>query len=467
MVIVDARLLPLLAHAAAPPARPSSTCSSPARGGRRRPLRARGRRASGALTTRTLLAGRPSRSSTGPTLDERDAAAMCYTSGTTGDPKGVVYSHRSIYLHSMQVAMADAMGLTAVRPGPADRADVPRQRLGPAVRGAHGRRRDWCMPDRLLQPEPLAEIDRRPSGRPCRGAVPTIWHGLLTYARRARAADLSSIAAGAVRRLRRARRAACRRFYERHGVRVLHAWGMTETSPARHHRPPAGRGRRRARSWRYRVTQGRFAGRRRGPARRRRRPGAALRRRVRRRARGPRPLGHRLATTTPTTATPTKFHDGWLRTGDVGTLDRDGYLTLTDRAKDVIKSGGEWISSVDLENAPDGPPRRRSRPRSSASPTRSGTSARWPPSCCARAPPPTSTSCASSSPATFAKWQLPEPGRSSRRSRRPRSASSTRRCIRQRVRRRHPRRQAPLSRPSVSRGRGGGRWRTPRAGSRR
>ena len=83
---------------------------------------------------------------------------------------------------------------------------------------------------------------------------------------------------------------------------------------------------------------------------------------------------------------PEKFHDGWLRTGDVGTIDRHGYLTLTDRAKDVIKSGGEWISSVDLENAPDGAPRRRSRRPSSASPTRSGTSGRWPPSCCARAP---------------------------------------------------------------------------------
>ena len=104
-----------------------------------------------------------------------------------------------------------------------------------------------------------------------------------------------------------------------------------------------------------------------------------------------------------------KFHDGWLRTGDVGNLDELGYITLTDRAKDVIKSGGEWISSVDLENAlmahPDvveaavvGHPGREV-----------GRSARWRPSCCARAPRSTPERAARVPRArTFAKWQLPD-----------------------------------------------------------
>ena len=108
------------------------------------------------------------------------------------------------------------------------------------------------------------------------------------------------------------------------------------------------------------------------------------------------------------TTTPAKFHDGWLRTGDVGTITADGYLTLTDRSKDVIKSGGEWISSVELENALMAPPgggrggggRRAGRD--------AGASARWRRSWCARARRSTSSELREFLAGTVANWQLPE-----------------------------------------------------------
>ena len=110
-----------------------------------------------------------------PEIDERAAAAMCYTSGTTGNPKGVVYSHRSTFLHSLGVQTASGVPLHVARPRPADRADVPRQRVGHAVRGVHGRR-DLLMPGRFLQAEPLTQSSRTSSPRlraRCRRSGPT------------------------------------------------------------------------------------------------------------------------------------------------------------------------------------------------------------------------------------------------------------------------------------------------------
>lgn len=288
-----------------------------------------------------LLAGQPDEFDW-PDVDERSAAAMCYTSGTTGDPKGVVYSHRSMWLHSMQVCMSDGMALSQ-----ADRilAIVPQFHAmswgvpyAAFMVGA-----SLVMPDRFLQPEAIAEIlaTERPNFA---AAVPTIWQGLLLHLE-SNPQDISHLREVVVGGSA-APPSLMHAFEEGYGVPVLHAWGMTETSPLGSvARPPAGTTADEA--WRYRYTQGRF------PASVRARliddSGAELpwdgssvgELEVR---------GPWIAAGYHGVVDEEKFHDGWLRTGDVGHITPDGFLTLTDRAKDVIKSGGEWISSVELEN---------------------------------------------------------------------------------------------------------------------
>ncbi|MFK0296416.1 long-chain fatty acid--CoA ligase [Streptomyces sp. NPDC090442] len=295
-----------------------------------------------------LLAGRPERYDW-PEIDEREAAALCYTSGTTGEPKGVLYSHRSLYLHSLQVNTAEAFALAskdiALPVVPMFHVNAWGLPHAAFMAGA-----SLLMPDRFLQPAPLAEMIE--AVRPTIGAaVPTIWQGLLAEldAHKRDVTCLATVVIGG---------SACppalmRGFEERHGVRVVHAWGMTETSPlgcVSH--PPAGAGGEEA--WAYRATQGRF------PASVEARligptgeelpwDGAAA---GELEVRGPWIAGAYYGGAQGEALRPEdKFSpDGWLRTGDVGTITPDGYLTLTDRAKDVIKSGGEWISSVELEN---------------------------------------------------------------------------------------------------------------------
>jgi len=289
-----------------------------------------------------LLAAQPD-SFDWPDLDERLAAAMCYTSGTTGSPKGVVYSHRSTYLHSLGVCQGNIFALSErdkVLPVvPMFHANAWGLAYAAVLAGA-----DLIMPDRFLQPEPLVRLieAERPT---LAGAVPTIWNGLLAHVR-AHGGDLSSLrlvpcGGSAVPH-------ALQEAYEKElGVRILHAWGMTETSPlgsVAH--PPAGTPADEA--WKYRDTQGRLIcavqGRLVGDG------GTVLPHDGEAvgeiEVRGPWITGSYYKDDDPE-----KFHDGWLRTGDVGTIDRLGYVTLTDRAKDVIKSGGEWISSMELENA--------------------------------------------------------------------------------------------------------------------
>ncbi|MFI1866993.1 long-chain fatty acid--CoA ligase [Streptomyces jumonjinensis] len=284
-----------------------------------------------------------------PELDERSAAAMCYTSGTTGDPKGVVYSHRSIYLHSMQVNMRESMGLddrdTALVVVPQFHVNAWGLPHAVFMTGIN-----LLMPDRFLQPAPLAEmIEReRPSYA---AAVPTIWQGLLAEVT-ANPRDISSMKNVTIGG------AACppalMDAYDKLGVRLCHAWGMTETSPlGTMAHPPAGLAQEEERS--YRLTQGRLPtgveARLAGPT------GEILpwdgRSAGELEVRGPWIAGAYYGGAGGEELRPAdKFSaDGWLKTGDVGVIAPDGYLTLTDRAKDVIKSGGEWISSVELENA--------------------------------------------------------------------------------------------------------------------
>ncbi|MGA5839583.1 long-chain fatty acid--CoA ligase [Streptomyces pseudogriseolus] len=296
-----------------------------------------------------LLAGHPV-AYDWPELDERSAAAMCYTSGTTGDPKGVVYSHRSIYLHSMQVNMTQSMGLTdqdtslvVVPQFHVNAWGLPHATFMTGV--------NMLMPDRFLQPTPLAEMieGERPTHA---AAVPTIWQGLLAELT-ARPRDVSSLTQVTIGG------SACppslMEAFDKLGMRVCHAWGMTETSPlGTIARPPAhvvGTDEELA----YRLTQGRFPA---GVEARLTGPGgerlpwdgmSAGELEVR----GPWIAGAYYNGPDAEALRPAdKFsEDGWLKTGDVGTISPDGFLTLTDRAKDVIKSGGEWISSVELENA--------------------------------------------------------------------------------------------------------------------
>jgi len=279
-----------------------------------------------------------------PQLDENTAAAMCYTSGTTGNPKGVVYSHRSNYLHAMQLSMTSAM---AMHQGDRMLAIVPLFHAnawglpyGGLMAGVN-----LIMPDRFLQPEPLAAMIQAERVSHS-AAVPTIWNDLLHYLDDHPDADISTLRTAVVGG------SACppalmRAFEERYGVRICHAWGMTETSPlASVSIPPVeATGDER---WAYRETQGRIS-----PV-------------VQARLIGPdgsqmpwdgKSVGEVEVRGPWVTGCyyreddREKFDDGWLRTGDVGSLTPDGFLRLTDRAKDVIKSGGEWISSVDLENA--------------------------------------------------------------------------------------------------------------------
>jgi len=277
-----------------------------------------------------------------PSLDENTAAAMCYTSGTTGDPKGVVYSHRSIWLHSMQVCMTDGMALSQRDKTLAIVPQFHAMSWGlPYAAFMSGA--SLVMPDRFLQPEPIAKIlaTEKPTFA---AAVPTVWQGLLQYLEQ-NPQDISHlrevvVGGSAVPP------SLMHAFEEKHNVRVVHAWGMTETSPLGSvARPP--RGVTGEQEWAYRYTQGRF------PASVQARLIGADGKELPWDGKSVGELevaGPWIAAAYYPDPDPEKFHDGWLRTGDVGHITPDGFLTLTDRAKDVIKSGGEWISSVELEN---------------------------------------------------------------------------------------------------------------------
>jgi len=277
-----------------------------------------------------------------PRLDERQAAAMCYTSGTTGNPKGVVYSHRSSFLHTMAITSGGSLGINerdrVLSIVPMFHANAWGTPYGGFLTGA-----DLIMPQQYLQAAPLAAIIDR--FRPTLSAgVPTIWSDLLRYAQ-TNPVDLSSLrmitAGGAA-----VPRQLIERFRDELGVEMVQGWGMTETSPlCSLATPPRQAAPDEEIEWRAKT--GRIV------------PGVEIRicgedgtvlpndgESVGEfEVRGPWITGSYYGDPAPD-----RFHDGWLRTGDIGSLDQMGYMQISDRSKDVIKSGGEWISSVELEN---------------------------------------------------------------------------------------------------------------------
>ena len=286
-----------------------------------------------------------------PAIAERDAMAICYTSGTTGDPKGVAYSHRSTYLHALTFMATFAID--------------HRDRVLPIVPMFHVNAwgmpyagwmagADFLMPGRFLQGGPLSAFinEEHPTFS---AGVPTVWGEVLRYAE-TNPVELSSlrslvIGGSAVPP------SLIAAFKERHGVQVTQAWGMTEISPIGSVAIPpkdvAAEG-----QPGYRAMTGRPV------------PGVLLRiaddagvevphdghsiGEIQ--ARGPWVTTSYLGEPTPEKFATDADGSVWLRTGDVATIDADSFIQITDRAKDVIKSGGEWISSVDLENTLMGHP---------------------------------------------------------------------------------------------------------------
>ncbi|WP_133492330.1 long-chain fatty acid--CoA ligase [Alcanivorax sp. 24] len=287
-----------------------------------------------------------------PELDENQASALCYTSGTTGNPKGVLFSHRSTLIHALSVSGGDWL---CVR---------QRDSILPVVPMFHANA--WGIPyAALMNGAKLVLPGYALDGPSLHGllndervtlmaGVPTVWLGLLDYLNR------NELSINSVERMMvggsAAPMAIIHQFEERYDVRVMHGWGMTELSPVgtlgalKNHQaslPPQERYQLQALQGRplfgvdLRIVDeaghvlphdGRAIG--------------ALQ------VKGPWVVGSYYKDTSPESFT----EDGWFETGDVAAIDPEGYLIITDRTKDVIKSGGEWISSIELENIAVGHP---------------------------------------------------------------------------------------------------------------
>lgn len=287
-----------------------------------------------------------------PALDERTASSLCYTSGTTGNPKGVMYEHRSTVLHSLIVLTGEGLGLSsqdAVLPVvPMFHANAWGLPYAAPMCGAKivmpGAKLDGASVFELLSTEKVTLT----------AGVPTVWLMLLNHMQEHKQTlpELKRVVIGGSA----APRSMIEAFQEQHGAHVVHAWGMTETSPLGTvgNLLPKHATLSKSEQLDVQVKQGRAVW------------GVELDivdDDGKSMPRDGKAFGHLLVRGPWVTKGYFKGEGGnilneggWFDTGDIATLDPDGYMQITDRSKDVVKSGGEWISSIDLENTAVGHP---------------------------------------------------------------------------------------------------------------